>query len=201
MSDVIAEPFPRSNCDLINRIRLIEGDLTKQHDVDALVGSISTALKVNGTLNQSLIAAAGTQIDDFILEHIYKPRAGDVFAVPPFHIPVKHIFFAVTPDWKDGLAQEDRDLIRCYRGAVQLATEMRLTSMAFPALGTGKKRYPVRRAARLGVQGIMDRMSDQIEEVRIVCNRREQYDAFAHWLKFYGYQGPSPSPHRGEGKG
>jgi len=186
MSDVIAEPFPRSNRDLISRIRLIEGDLTKQHDMDVLVGSISTALKVNGTLNQSLIAAAGTQIDDFILEHIYKPRAGDVFAVPPFNIPVKHIFFAVTPDWKDGLAQEDRDLIRCYRGAIQLATEMGMRKIAFPALGTGKKRYPVRRAARLGIQGIMDRMTDQLDEVRIVCNRREQYEAFAQWLDHYG---------------
>lgn len=187
MSDVIAEPFPRSNRDLISRIRLIEGDLTKQHDVDVLVGSISTALKVNGTLNKSLIAAAGTQIDDFILEHIYKPRAGDVFAVPPFNIPVKHIFFAVTPDWKDGLAQEDRDLIRCYRGAIHLATEMGMRKMAFPALGTGKKRYPVRRAARLAIQGIMDRMNEQIEEVRIVCNRREQYDSFAGWLTHYGH--------------
>ncbi len=160
--------------------------MTKQHDMDVLVGSISTALKVNGTLNQSLIAAAGTQIDDFILEHIYKPRAGDVFAVPPFNIPVKHIFFAVTPDWKDGLAQEDRDLIRCYRGAIQLATEMGMRKIAFPALGTGKKRYPVRRAARLGIQGIMDRMTDQLDEVRIVCNRREQYEAFAQWLDHYG---------------
>lgn len=194
---MIAEPFPRSNRHLINRIRLIEGDLTKQHDVDALVGSISTALKVDGTLNQSLIAAAGEQIDDFILEHIYKPRAGDVFAVPPFNIPVRHIFFAVTPDWKDDLAKEDRDLLRCYRGAVQLAAEMRLTSLAFPALGTGQRRYPVRRAARLGVQGIMDRITEEIREVRIVCNRREQYDAFAYWLKFYGGQSASPSREKG----
>lgn len=191
MSDVIAEPSPRSNRDLINKIRLIEGDLTAQSDVDVIVGSISTALKVDGSLNQSLIRAAGQQFDDFIVENIYKPRPGDVFEVPPYNIPVPHVFFAVTPDWKDSLDFEDRDLIRCYRGAMQMAEKMKLTRIAFPALGTGRKKYPLRRAARLGINGIMDRMTTHFEEVRIVCNRREQYDAFAEWLTHYGHENPT----------
>ncbi len=188
---MIAEPIIRSNRDLINKIRLIEGDLVAQHDVDVIVGSISTALKVDGSLNQALIRAAGQKFDDFIVENIYKPRSGDVFQVPPFNIQIPHVFFAVTPEWKDSLAFEDRDLIRCYRGAMQLAERMGLKRIAFPALGTGRKKYPLMRAARLGIQGIMDRMTDHFDEVRIVCNRHDQYRAFADLLSHYGHKNPT----------
>lgn len=187
MSDVIAEPFPRSNRHLINRIRLIEGDLLAQHDVDAIVGSVPSTLDVSGSLNQAIIKAAGQQIDDFIVEHIFRPRPGDVFAVPPFGLRVKHILFVVTPTWHDGIDREDRDLVRCYRGAMQLAHRMNLKKIAFPALGTGTRKYPIKRATRLGIQGIMDRLDENFKEVRLVCNRREQYDAFYEWLVHYGW--------------
>ena len=156
-------------------------------DVDVLVGAIPSTRKVGGSLNQALIAAAGAELDEFIVENIYKPRAGDVFEVPPFNLPAPHVFFAVTPDWKIVLEREDRDLVRCYRAAMQMAENRGLKKIAFPALGTGKRQYPVRRAARLAIQGIMDRMTDHFDEVRIICNRRDQYDAFAGWLKHYGH--------------
>jgi O-acetyl-ADP-ribose deacetylase (regulator of RNase III) len=189
MPDVIAEPFPRSNRHLIGRIRLIEGDLTAQRDVDAIIVSIPSSLDVSGSLNQAVIRAAGHQIDDFIVEHIFKPRPGDIFAVPPFGLKMRHIIFAVTPLWHDGLDREDRDLVRCYRGAMQMAGRMGLSKIAFPAMGTGARKYPVRRAARLGIQGIMDRLDESFQEVRLVCNRREQYDAFHEWLAHYGWKG------------
>lgn len=189
MSDVIAEPSPRSNRDFIRKIRLIEGDLTKQRDIDAIVGLIPVNLDMSGTLNQAIIHAAGRQIDDFILENIVQPRPGDVFAVPPFSLPIRHILYAVTPNWQDGLEREDRDLVRCYRGIMQLAHKMKIRRIAFPALGMGARKYPVKRAARLGLQGIMDRLSDGVDEVRIVCNRRESYDAFHDWLVHYGWDG------------
>lgn len=189
MSDVIAEPSPRSNRDLINKIRLIEGDLTKQADVDAIVGLIPADLDMSGTLNQAIIRATGQQLDDFIVENILKPRPGDVFAAPPFGLPNRHILYAVTPQWDDGLEREDRDLVRCYRGIMQLAYKMNIRSLAFPALGMGERKYPVKRAARLGLQGILERMHPDFNEVRIVCNRRESYDAFHDWLVHYGWGG------------
>lgn len=160
-------------------------------DVDAIVGSISPDLKAEGSLNQAIIAAAGEQIDDFILEHIFRPKAGDVFAVPPFNLPIPHIIYAVTPEWKDGIGNEDRDLTRCYRGIIHLAYLMKLKRIAIPAIGAGIGRYPIRRAARIGVQGIIDRMTDDIEEVRIVCNSRENYKAFFQTLIRYGWTPPT----------
>jgi O-acetyl-ADP-ribose deacetylase (regulator of RNase III) len=186
MSEVIADPYPRSNRHLISKIRLVEGDLTKQRDVQAIVTMVPVSMDVGGSLNSAVMAAAGVGLDDFILEHIYKPRPGDVFIVPPFNLPVDHLIVAISPDWKTGIAREDRNLIRCYRGAMEQAALAGLTRIAFPALGTGHRKYPIRRAARLAIQGIMDRIDESFDEIRIVCNRAETAEAFSHWLKYYG---------------
>ncbi len=167
----------------------MKGDLTKQNDVDVIVSSVSADLDCSGKLNCALVKAAGEQLDDFILEHIFKPRQGDVFAVPSFNLPVAHIIFAVTPDWGDGFNREDRDLLRCYRRSIKLAKRMDAKKIAFPALGTGERAYPLPRAARLAVQGIMERIDSSLEEVRIVCDRDETYEVFLERLKRKGWSG------------
>lgn len=192
MSDVIAEPYHRSNRHLISRIRLIEGDLTQENDVEAVVTTIPLSLKAEGSLNTALFAAAGAQMDDFLLEHVLKPQPGQVFAVPGFNMAAPYILFVITPEWRVGDFLEDRDLLRCYRSAIQTAREMGLKKIAFAALGTGARTYPAKRAARLGIQGIMDRIDESIEEVRIVCNRRETFTAFHDWLVHYGWEGFKP---------
>jgi O-acetyl-ADP-ribose deacetylase (regulator of RNase III) len=146
-------------------------------------------MKMQGSLNQAVMAAAGEKLDEFIVENIYKPRAGDAFAVPGFNLPVKHIIYAVTPLWKSGFSGEDRDLLHCYRRAMELVWRMGLKSVAFPALGTGKDKFPVPRAARLGIQGIMERMTPKIDEVRIVCSRDDTYKAFEERLAHEGAKG------------
>lgn len=189
MSEVIAEGQSPSNHHLINRIDLIHGDLVAQDDVDAIVAAIPHNLDMSGSLNRAILGAAGEQIDNFILEHIYKPRPGDVFAVPPFGLPVSHILFAVTPDWNDAIAREDRDLTRCFRGAMQVAAQMGLRRVAFAALGTGKHKFPVMRAARLGLNAILDRLDDRFVEVRIVANRDDVFAAWNERLHHHGWTG------------
>lgn len=194
MPEFIADAQRRSNNQLgnnqqIGRFNLVHGDLLSQHDVDAIVAAVPHTLDMGGSLNRAILAAAGTQIDDFIVEHIFKPRPGDVFAVPPFNLPVGHILYAVTPVWEDAIAREDRDLIRCYRGAMQLSAQMGLKRVAFSALGSGVKKFPVKRAARLGLSAMLDRMDPSITEIRIVVNRDDVFAAWDERLRETGWRG------------
>lgn len=156
----------------------MKGDLTGQDDVDVLVAAMPSDFDFSGSMNRALIEKAGEKLDEFILENIYKPRLGDAFALPGFALPAQHVIFVVVPPWRSGFERENRDLLRCYRHALGLARQMGLKKIAFPALGTGRNGYPVRRAARLAFQGIMDRIGDDIEEVRIVCNKDEVFEVF-----------------------
>lgn len=166
----------------MRRIRLIEGDITQQKDVDAIMSALPATLDTGGCLNQAIIRAAGSELDDLILENIYRPRVGDVFALPGLGLSIPHILFSITPSWGTGTSGEDRDLLRCYRSLLEQAERMKLTSIALPALGTGKGKFPVQRAARLAIQALRERMPDRLEEVRIVCNRKDTFEAFVERL-------------------
>jgi O-acetyl-ADP-ribose deacetylase (regulator of RNase III) len=165
---------------MIDRITLVKGDITKMDDVDAIVSAIPVTLKLQSSLNEALIRAAGPELDDAILEHVFRPKQGDVFVLPGLRLPVKHLMLAIMPPWRDGsFDKQDRDLIVCYRHPVEAARRMKFKKIAFPAIATGRRHgYPLDRAARLALTGILERLGDPLEEVRIVCNRDDVYDAF-----------------------
>lgn len=197
MPDLVPDKPCASKPDLISRIRLIKGDIARQTDVEAIVTSVSPDLNMRGSLNSALIAAAGEKLDNFILDNIYKPQPGDAFALPPFNLPVKHIICVMVPVWRTDFQREDRHLIQCYRNAMQQAHRMGIKSIAFPALGTGKGKYPIERAARLAIQGIRGRQIGILEEIRIICDRDETYDAFLKRLKKEGWKEGRSPPTRG----
>ncbi len=186
MSGFIAEQGKRSNAQLIKRLVLKKGDITQQDDVDAIVSSIMSDMNMEGSLNQSLIKAAGHHFDEFILDNIYKPRPGDTYVVPGFDLPVKNVIFIVTPVWKDDFDKEEAYLLRCYRHAMESVRRKGFKKVAFPALGTGYHGYAPDKAARLAIKGIMDRMVPEIEEVRIICNTDKIFDVFLKRLKKMG---------------
>lgn len=184
MNESVPDPYKASNPDndFIRRIRLIEGDITQQSDVDAIAIALDTRLAVDQGVNARIVAAAGPAFDEGLLEHIYRPRAGDVYVLPGYDLPVAHVMIAVTPEWEGGVV-EDRDLVRCYRGLMDMAWRMGIDKAAFSVAGIGKHQFALPRAARLILQGIRERLPDNVSEVRIVCENAEIYAAFAARLK------------------
>lgn len=172
MTDPESEPHRHANAHLIGKIRVVPGDIVAQN-VDAIVTTIPKTLRLSSKLNKDIMAAAGQSLDDYVLEHIYKPRPGDAFVVPGFALPARHVIFVVTPDWRTEFDRQDRDVLQCYRSATQAASAMGLRVVAFPALITGAPTFPIGRAARLAVQGIMDRIDPSFQEIRIVCYNAE----------------------------
>lgn len=184
MTESVPDPLMASNPDndFIRRIRLIEGDIARQSGIDAIATTVDITLDTKRSLNRAIIEGAGQALDDSILDHIYRPQVGDVYVLPGYNLSVQHVLVAVTPIWKAGFEGEDRDLLRCYRGIMEMAERMKLKSLALPALGTGKHKFPVARAARLALQGMKDRIPQELDELRIVCNRADVYKAFADRL-------------------
>ena len=189
MTGFITERYARSNDHLIDIISLLYGDITDDLGVDAIVSVLPPDLELNSSLNQSIMKAAGEKLDDFILENIFKPRPGDSFSVPGFNLPVENIIYTISKPWQDGLESEDRDLLRCYRRPMKMATRMGWTKIAFPALATGRKAFPPKRAARLAIQAILQRIDPTFKDIKIVCNRDETYEAFYERLKMTGWRG------------
>lgn len=187
MTIVISDAANASNR-YIDKIRLVMGDICEQ-DVDAIVSILPQNLEYSGGINTSILQRAGNDMDDFILDNIYKPKIGDVYAVPGFNLPCRNIIIAVRPNWKNDFDREDKHLVMCIRKSVILSKCMLLKKIAFPPLASGKGGYGKGRAARLMVQAILDRLDDRNDEVRIVCNDQDTYNIYKERLIAKGWGG------------
>lgn len=172
----------------INKITLVQGDIAAQ-DVDAIVSLIPKNLEYRGAINTALLRGAGEKLDDFIAEHIYQPRAGDVYAVPGFNLPARNIIFAVRPNWKDDWDRQEKDVVLCCRKALVLAKCMLLSTVAFPPLASGRNGFAPEKAARLLIQGIADRIDERMKEVRIVVPDQQMYKIYYTRLMMMGWTG------------
>ncbi len=180
MTIVITDPEKRSN-PYLNRITLVEGDITRQK-VGAIVTFIPQNLEYRGGINKTILAGAGQKLDDFVLENIFRPKVGDVYSVPGFGLECENIFFCVVPIRRLDMDRPDKYLVNSCRKAMETASAMGVTTIAFPPLGAGKNGFPKPRAARLILQGISERLDGDFEEVRIVARTKKTLGIFRERL-------------------
>lgn len=176
MSSVITEPPERSN-PYVERVRFVLGDITQQ-DTDSLLTIIPQNLIYKGSLNESILDAAGEALDEFLLDNVIKPRPADIYAIPGFNLAAANIFFSIVPVWRTDFDRQDKFLMYATRRALELCREMGLSSISIPAIGAGQGGFPKPRAVRLISQGIQDRLYDGLKEVRIVCKDEAVLDLF-----------------------
>jgi O-acetyl-ADP-ribose deacetylase (regulator of RNase III) len=70
-------------------------------------------------------------------------------------LPARYVIHAVAPFYGDGRHGEPEQLRGAYAASLRLADEYGLASIAFPALGTGAYRYPMREAATIALGTII----------------------------------------------
>lgn len=59
-----------------------------------------------------------------------------------YRLPARHVIHTVGPVWRGGRANEEALLAGCYRASLRLAVAHGLGSIAFPAISTGRYRFP-----------------------------------------------------------
>ncbi len=183
---IIISNSGRISNSFLERINLIQGDIAQQ-DVDAIAILISQRMEFRGSINNSVMRACGHDLDEFILDHIYKPKSGDVYALPAFDLSAKHILVGVLPHFRTEFDMNDSYVSGVVRKIMELSRCMLLNTIAFPPLASGKHGYPPQKASRLVCQGITDRLDDSFDEVRIVCNDKAMLDIFDQKLRVIGW--------------
>jgi O-acetyl-ADP-ribose deacetylase (regulator of RNase III) len=68
-----------------------------------------------------------------------------------YRLKARYVIHAVGPVWGGGGKDEETLLAGCYRTALDLAADKKLTSIAYPAISTGIYRFPADLAARVAV--------------------------------------------------
>lgn len=137
-------------------IRLAQGDLTRE-SVDAIVNAANAHLAHGGGVAGAILRAGGRQIQDesnawvrqyglVTREHPAITSAGD--------LPSRFVIHAVGPIWGEG--DELAKLAAAVSGALELAEQRGLASLAMPAISTGIFGFPKQLAAQVIWQAIKD---------------------------------------------
>ena len=146
----------------------IQGDITKQQ-VDAIVNAANTSLLGGGGVDGAIHRAAGPDLLA-ACRKLHGCCTGDAKATPGFQLPAKWVFHAVGPVWHGGERDEDKLLASCYRRCLELARELQVRSIAFPAISTGVYSFPSDRAARIAIETVREHAdASGVETVKFVC--------------------------------
>ncbi len=131
------------------RLDIIVADITTL-DVDAIVNAANRALLGGGGVDGAIHRAAGPEL---LAEckTLGGCDTGSAKITRGYRLKARHVIHAVGPVWGSGNANEEALLAGCYRTALDLAADSRLTSIAYPAISTGIYRFPADLAARIAV--------------------------------------------------
>jgi O-acetyl-ADP-ribose deacetylase (regulator of RNase III) len=95
------------------------------------------------------------------------------------------VIHAVGPVYNDGVSGEDSLLANAYRNSLHLAVETGLKSVAFPSLSTGAYGYPLREAASIALETVVEFLKTEphdLELVRFVLFDRRTLEEFEQAL-------------------
>ena len=93
---------------------------------------------------------------------------GDAKATLGFRLPARFIIHTVGPVWQGGNQGEAKVLASCYRRSIEVAEQLGVASIAFPALSTGAFGFPVEQAARIAVDTLRSVLTS-VQQILLVA--------------------------------
>ncbi len=131
------------------KLEIAKGDITLEA-VDAIVNAANAWLQHGGGVAGAIVRKGGLVIQKE--SEAWVAANGRVQHSKPAYtsagkLPSKFVFHAVGPIWGEG--NEDEKLTDAITGALELAQELQIHSLALPAISTGIYGFPKTRAAHL----------------------------------------------------
>jgi putative ATPase len=161
---------------------IVQGDITVEQ-VDAIVNAANEHLAHGGGL-AAIIARKGSPVIN-AESAAWVEQHGPVTHKQPAYtsagdMPARYVIHAVGPVWGSG--DEDAKLWDAVTGSLNRAMELKLNSIALPAISTGIFGFPKERAARIMFKAIeawcTENTETSIRNIRLTLFDKPSIDAF-----------------------
>jgi O-acetyl-ADP-ribose deacetylase (regulator of RNase III) len=168
-------------------LSLVTGDIADQ-DTDAVVTAAHWRLNKGTGTDGTIHSKGGPKIYEEC-RRIGGCPIGDAVITTGGDLKTRHVIHAVGPVWRGGDEEEPKLLASAYRRSLQVAAQHGLHSISLPSISTGAFVYPIRLAAPIALETIIQFLETEhhcLDEVRMVlytCEHDRAYTIFAQALE------------------
>jgi O-acetyl-ADP-ribose deacetylase (regulator of RNase III) len=152
-----------------DRIEVVQADITTE-DLDAIVNAANTALAHGGGVAGAIARAAGPELQrasDALIAARGPLATGEAVATGGFGLRARTVIHAVGPVYGRHGGEEAALLAAAHRSAIEVADELGLGSIAFPAISCGIYGYPLEEAAPTAISATVEAL-DRAPDVSLV---------------------------------
>ncbi|KAI8878290.1 A1pp-domain-containing protein [Backusella circina FSU 941] len=139
-----------------NIVKLSQGDITKLK-VDAIVNAANSSLLGGGGVDGAIHRAAGPKL---LAEcrTLNGCMDGDAKITKGYNLPAKHVIHTVGPQNSDPKVLEG-----CYARSLEVLSDNKLRSIAFPCIATGVYGYDNEKAAHVALKTVHDKLEKGLD--------------------------------------
>ena len=168
----------------MDRIKLQQGDITKMN-VDAIVNAANSGLLGGGGVDGAIHRAAGSELLEEC-KTLNGCETGEAKITKGYKVPAIHIIHTVGPVWNGGNQNEEALLSSCYKRCLEIATENKIKTIAFPNISTGVYHFPKQKAAEIAISEVKNYLIEhpEIEQVIFVVFDSENYEIYKNELGY-----------------
>ena len=157
-------------------IDVVQGDITEV-EVDAIVNAANNHFWMGGGVAGAIKRKGGVEIEREAVAKGPVP-VGETVITGAGRLPAKWVIHAAVMG--QDLITSKEYIKEATKNSILRASEFKISSIAFPALGTGVGGFPYRESAKAMMEGIEEGITknSSIKRVVFVLYDKEAYDAF-----------------------
>ncbi|XP_074514233.1 poly(ADP-ribose) polymerase family member 14-related sequence 1 [Sebastes fasciatus] len=136
-------------------ITLMKGNI-ENATTEVTVNTVFEDLALNkGAVSNAILSVAGPKLQQLVNANHASGNAGDVIVTDGCKLKSKQVFHAVAPHWDKGQGTAEKTLSGIFKNCLGKAEDSGLTSISFPAIGTGNLGFPKNLVASLMLDEIL----------------------------------------------
>lgn len=159
-------------------IEIVQGDITED-DSDVVVNPTNERMRLGGGVGKALLKKAGKELENHLNREIlngFKLEEGKLFVTPAYgSLKFKHIYHVISP-----VSKNTNGLIKAVTACLKKADDQKLSSICFPAIGTGGVYKPNEAAQSICEVIIKYGLGNPryLQRVRVIIFQRDVYQTF-----------------------